>query len=98
VISRRALSVSRHYVTDSDSELSNLLRLPETQYSVPPEARHSGSFFGQSPGSWSGGGFGQLAGKIFRVDVMGPLATKEHVDELVACFGEALQGAGYRKA
>jgi alanine-glyoxylate transaminase/serine-glyoxylate transaminase/serine-pyruvate transaminase len=42
------------------------------------------------------GGFGQLAGKIFRVGVMGPLATKEHVDDFVACFGEALKGAGYK--
>jgi alanine-glyoxylate transaminase / serine-glyoxylate transaminase / serine-pyruvate transaminase len=43
------------------------------------------------------GGFGQLAAKIFRVGVMGPLATKEHVDDFVACFGEALRGAGYKK-
>jgi len=40
------------------------------------------------------GGFGQLAGKIFRVGVMGPLATEEHVDEFVAYFGEALREAG----
>src|SRR5271166_1672143 len=43
------------------------------------------------------GGFGQLAGKIFRVGVMGPLATKEHVDDFVARFGEALRGAGYER-
>jgi alanine-glyoxylate transaminase/serine-glyoxylate transaminase/serine-pyruvate transaminase len=39
------------------------------------------------------GGFGQLAGKIFRVGVMGPLATKEHVDDFVQAFGAALRGA-----
>ena len=44
------------------------------------------------------GGFGQLAGKIFRIGVMGPLATKEHVTDFVARFGEALRGAGYNKA
>src|SRR5271167_4433274 len=43
------------------------------------------------------GGFGQLAGKIFRVGVMGPLARQEHVDKFVACFGEALRGAGYKR-
>jgi alanine-glyoxylate transaminase / serine-glyoxylate transaminase / serine-pyruvate transaminase len=42
------------------------------------------------------GGFGQLAGKIFRVGVMGPLARQEHVHDFVACFGEALRGAGYK--
>ena len=29
------------------------------------------------------GGFGPLAGKIFRIGVMGPLATEENVDLLV---------------
>jgi alanine-glyoxylate transaminase/serine-glyoxylate transaminase/serine-pyruvate transaminase len=43
------------------------------------------------------GGFGQLAGKVFRVGVMGPLATKERVEDFVACFGEALTRAGYKK-
>ena len=42
------------------------------------------------------GGFGQLAGKVFRVGVMGPLATKEHVEDFVVCFGKALRGAGYK--
>ena len=41
------------------------------------------------------GGFGPLAGKIFRIGVMGPLATKEHVHEFVASPG-ALRGAGYK--
>ncbi len=42
------------------------------------------------------GGFGPLAGKIFRVGLMGPLATKESVNEFVECFGKALRGAGYK--
>jgi len=42
------------------------------------------------------GGFGPLAGKIFRIGLMGPLATKEHVHDLVERFGEALRGAGYK--
>ena len=42
------------------------------------------------------GGFGPLAGKIFRIGLMGPLATKEHVHDFVERFGEALRGAGYK--
>ena len=43
------------------------------------------------------GGFGQLAGKVFRVGVMGPLATKEHVEDFVKAFAGALHGAGYKR-
>ncbi len=42
------------------------------------------------------GGFGPLAGKIFRIGLMGPLATKEHVHDFVERFGEALRSAGYK--
>jgi len=43
------------------------------------------------------GGFGPLAGKVFRIGLMGPLATREHVEDFLAKFGEALRAAGYRK-
>jgi alanine-glyoxylate transaminase/serine-glyoxylate transaminase/serine-pyruvate transaminase len=42
------------------------------------------------------GGFGPLAGKVFRVGLMGPLATTESVNHFVECFGKALRGAGYK--
>jgi alanine-glyoxylate transaminase/serine-glyoxylate transaminase/serine-pyruvate transaminase len=42
------------------------------------------------------GGFGPLAGKVFRIGLMGPLATEESVDEFVAAFGKALKSAGYK--
>jgi alanine-glyoxylate transaminase / serine-glyoxylate transaminase / serine-pyruvate transaminase len=42
------------------------------------------------------GGFGPLAGKIFRIGVMGPLATTEHVRDFLEHFGSALRGAHYR--
>jgi alanine-glyoxylate transaminase/serine-glyoxylate transaminase/serine-pyruvate transaminase len=42
------------------------------------------------------GGFGQLAGKILRVGLMGPLATKESVTDFVGAFGKALRGAGFK--
>jgi len=42
------------------------------------------------------GGFGQLAGKIFRIGIMGPLATPEHVDDFLDKFSGALKKAGYK--
>jgi alanine-glyoxylate transaminase / serine-glyoxylate transaminase / serine-pyruvate transaminase len=36
------------------------------------------------------GGFGQLAGKVFRIGVMGPLATDENVSMFFEKFKEAL--------
>lgn len=42
------------------------------------------------------GGFGQLAGKIFRIGIMGPLATPDHVDDFLVKFSKALAQAGYK--
>ncbi len=42
------------------------------------------------------GGFGQLAGKVFRVGLMGPLASSESVNHFMHCFESALRGAGYK--
>ncbi len=42
------------------------------------------------------GGFGQLAGKIFRIGIMGPLATPEHVEDFLKKFSDALGQAGYK--
>ena len=36
------------------------------------------------------GGFGQLAGKIFRIGLMGPLATPEATEFFLEAFKEAL--------
>jgi alanine-glyoxylate transaminase / serine-glyoxylate transaminase / serine-pyruvate transaminase len=36
------------------------------------------------------GGFGPLAGKVFRVGLMGPLATEEGTSSFLAAFGQAL--------
>jgi alanine-glyoxylate transaminase/serine-glyoxylate transaminase/serine-pyruvate transaminase len=36
------------------------------------------------------GGFGQLAGKVFRIGLMGPLATPESTEFFLRAFGEAL--------
>jgi alanine-glyoxylate transaminase/serine-glyoxylate transaminase/serine-pyruvate transaminase len=42
------------------------------------------------------GGFGPLAGKVFRIGIMGPLATEENVDFLLREFKQALAAEGYR--
>jgi len=42
------------------------------------------------------GGFGPLAGKVFRVGIMGPLATEENVKFLLREFEKALRAEGYR--
>jgi len=42
------------------------------------------------------GGFGPLAGKVFRIGIMGPLATEENVEFLLREFKIALAAEGYR--
>jgi alanine-glyoxylate transaminase / serine-glyoxylate transaminase / serine-pyruvate transaminase len=37
------------------------------------------------------GGFGQLAGKVFRIGLMGPMANQDCVDMFLGRFGEALK-------
>jgi alanine-glyoxylate transaminase/serine-glyoxylate transaminase/serine-pyruvate transaminase len=39
------------------------------------------------------GGFGPLSGKVFRIGIMGPLATEEQVGRLLQHFGNALLAA-----
>jgi alanine-glyoxylate transaminase/serine-glyoxylate transaminase/serine-pyruvate transaminase len=42
------------------------------------------------------GGFGPLAGKVFRIGIMGPLATEGSVTLLLRAFAGALTAEGYR--
>ena len=42
------------------------------------------------------GGFGQLAGKIFRIGLMGPLATEASVRSFLRIFAKALAANGYK--
>jgi len=42
------------------------------------------------------GGFGPLAGKVFRIGIMGPLATRDHVQDFLSKFAGALRAAGYK--
>lgn len=43
------------------------------------------------------GGFGPLAGKVFRVGIMGPLATKDSVQDFLQKFENALKAAGHKR-
>jgi alanine-glyoxylate transaminase/serine-glyoxylate transaminase/serine-pyruvate transaminase len=47
------------------------------------------------PGIEIAGGFGPLAGKIFRIGVMGPLATDDNVQFFLKEFGKILSAEGY---
>jgi alanine-glyoxylate transaminase / serine-glyoxylate transaminase / serine-pyruvate transaminase len=47
------------------------------------------------PGIEIAGGFGPLAGKIFRIGLMGPLATEDNVQFFLSEFKKALQTEGY---
>src|SRR5271154_5355573 len=47
------------------------------------------------PGIEIAGGFGPLAGKVFRIGVMGPLAAEENVQFFLKEFDKALTAAGY---
>ena len=47
------------------------------------------------PGIEIAGGFGPLAGKVFRIGVMGPLATEDNVQFFLQELGKALKAEGY---
>jgi alanine-glyoxylate transaminase/serine-glyoxylate transaminase/serine-pyruvate transaminase len=47
------------------------------------------------PGIEIAGGFGPLAGKVFRIGVMGPLATEDNVQFFLKEFKKALSEEGY---
>jgi alanine-glyoxylate transaminase/serine-glyoxylate transaminase/serine-pyruvate transaminase len=49
----------------------------------------------EGPGIEIAGGFGPLAGKIFRIGLMGPLATEEKLDFFLKEFKKALKAEGY---
>jgi alanine-glyoxylate transaminase / serine-glyoxylate transaminase / serine-pyruvate transaminase len=47
------------------------------------------------PGIEIAGGFGPLAGKVFRIGLMGPLATEDNVQFFLGEFRKALNAEGY---
>jgi alanine-glyoxylate transaminase / serine-glyoxylate transaminase / serine-pyruvate transaminase len=66
--------------------------------SVPPgvdEAKVRARLLAQA-GIDISGGFGPLAGKVFRIGIMGPLATEQNIEFLLREFKKALAAEGYR--
>jgi alanine-glyoxylate transaminase/serine-glyoxylate transaminase/serine-pyruvate transaminase len=49
----------------------------------------------EGPGIEIAGGFGPLAGKVFRIGLMGPLATEQNVQFFLSEFKKALKSEGY---
>jgi alanine-glyoxylate transaminase / serine-glyoxylate transaminase / serine-pyruvate transaminase len=49
----------------------------------------------EDPGIEIAGGLGPLAGKVFRIGVMGPLATEENLRFFLAAFKKALSAEGH---
>lgn len=49
----------------------------------------------QGPGIEIAGGLGPLAGKIFRIGLMGPLATEQNIQFFLSEFKKALSAEGY---
>lgn len=49
----------------------------------------------EGPGIEISGGFGPLAGKVFRIGIMGPLATEGNVDFFLSEFKKTLKSQGY---
>jgi len=47
------------------------------------------------PGIEIAGGFGPLAGKVFRIGIMGPLATEDNLQFFLKEFSSALKAEGY---
>jgi alanine-glyoxylate transaminase/serine-glyoxylate transaminase/serine-pyruvate transaminase len=47
------------------------------------------------PGIEIAGGFGPLAGKVFRIGIMGPLASEDNVQFFLKEFKKALTAEGY---
>ena len=50
----------------------------------------------EGPGIEIAGGLGPLAGKVFRIGLMGPLATEDNVQFFLGEFRKALSAEGYR--
>jgi alanine-glyoxylate transaminase/serine-glyoxylate transaminase/serine-pyruvate transaminase len=85
-----AMGLSMHIPDGNRIPTLNTVRVP----SGVDEARVRKELL-DGPGIEIAGGFGPLAGKIFRIGVMGPLATEDNVQFFLKEFSKALRAAGY---
>jgi alanine-glyoxylate transaminase / serine-glyoxylate transaminase / serine-pyruvate transaminase len=85
-----AMGLSMHVPDGNRIPTLNTVRVP----SGVDEARVRKELL-DGPGIEIAGGLGPLAGKIFRIGVMGPLATEDNVQFFLMEFSKALRAAGY---
>jgi alanine-glyoxylate transaminase/serine-glyoxylate transaminase/serine-pyruvate transaminase len=85
-----AMGLSMHVPDGNRIPTLNTVRVP----SGVDEARVRKQLL-DGPGIEIAGGFGPLAGKIFRIGIMGPLATEDNVQFFLKEFSKALRAAGY---
>jgi len=85
-----AMGLSMHVPDGNRIPTLNTVRVP----SGVDEARVRKELL-DGPGIEIAGGLGPLAGKIFRIGVMGPLATEDNVQFFLKEFSKALSAAGY---
>lgn len=80
-----ALGLQMHVATGQRIPTLNTVRVPEGVDDAKVRARLMAEY-----GIEIAGGFGPLAGKIFRIGVMGPLATRENVKFFLDAFRHCL--------
>jgi alanine-glyoxylate transaminase / serine-glyoxylate transaminase / serine-pyruvate transaminase len=85
-----ALGLKMHVPAEHRITTLNTVRVPEGV----DEAKVRKQLL-DGPGIEIAGGFGPLAGKVFRIGVMGPLATEENVQFFLKEFKKALRAQGY---
>jgi alanine-glyoxylate transaminase/serine-glyoxylate transaminase/serine-pyruvate transaminase len=86
-----ALGLKMHVPAEHRITTLNTVRVPEGV----DEAKVRKHLL-DGPGIEIAGGFGPLAGKVFRIGIMGPLATEENVQFFLREFKQALVAAGYK--
>ena len=83
----QAMGLTMHVAAGSRIPHLNTVRVPEGVDDLAVRKRLMADY-----GIEIAGGFGPLAGKIFRIGLMGPLATPEHTEFFLDAFGKALCG------
>jgi alanine-glyoxylate transaminase / serine-glyoxylate transaminase / serine-pyruvate transaminase len=87
-----AMGLRMHVPAEHRIATLNTVRVPDGVDEVKVRRRLL-----DEPGIEIAGGFGPLAGKVFRIGVMGPLATEDNVQFFLKEFKKALSAEGYSK-
>jgi alanine-glyoxylate transaminase/serine-glyoxylate transaminase/serine-pyruvate transaminase len=89
VMGIEALGLRMHVPEEHRIATLNTVRVPEGVDEAKVRKRLL-----DGPGIEIAGGFGPLAGKVFRIGVMGPLATEDNVQFFLKEFKKALSAQG----